>query len=138
MRVRTLPQRSRPRRGFTLMEMLVVVAIIVVLAGIGGYFLLGASDQAKMDAARVQARGTLTKACQTYYLKHNTWPPNLQALLVADGMGGPYLEDQDAMIDPWGKVFQYDPNGTKNNGRKPDIWSGGPNGSAQIGNWSVH
>ncbi len=40
------------RAAFTLMEMLVVVAIIVALAGIGGFFLLGALEDAKVDVRR--------------------------------------------------------------------------------------
>lgn len=129
---------KRQRMGFTLMEMLIVVAIIVALAGIGGYYLFGALGGAQEDIARSQASGALTNACQTYKLKHQDWPPNLQALLQKDALGGPYLESADALKDPWGGTYQYDPAGPKNNGMKPDIWASpktGPNAGKMFGNW---
>jgi hypothetical protein len=60
----------------------------------------------------------------------------LSDLLVKDQFGGPYLENADAIIDPWGQPYQYNPQGTNNNGTKPDIWTVAPNGDGkQIGNW---
>ncbi|HZZ82525.1 MAG TPA: type II secretion system protein GspG [Gemmataceae bacterium] len=125
------------RSAFTLMEMLVVVAIIVALAGIGGFFLLGALQGGQEDVARTQASGTLTTACTAYRLKHQQWPQSLQELTQKDALGGPYLENQDALIDPWGRPYQYDPSGPMNNGMKPDIWTTPPNDqNKKIGNWS--
>jgi general secretion pathway protein G len=130
---------SRQRRSaFTLMEMLVVVAIIVALAGIGGFFLLGALRESQEDVASAQVKGPLTQACQAYSLKHNgEFPQNLQLLLQRDAMGGPYLENADALIDPWGQPYQYDASGPKNNQTKPDIWTTVKNSNPQkmIGNW---
>jgi general secretion pathway protein G len=130
-------ERKRNRRAaFTLMEMLVVVAIIVVLAGIGGYYLLGQLDDAKRSAAKLQAKGPLTNAVKTYYVKHNTWPQSLQQLLQGDQKGSPILEDQDALKDPWGGQFQYDPSGPMNGGRRPDIWATDPKDGTKCGNWA--
>jgi len=129
-------ESKRQRRvAFTLMEMLVVVAIIVALAGIGGFFLLGQLSQGQKDAASTQVRGPLTQACQAYFIKHNQWPASLQQLLTKDELGGPYLESEDALFDPWRKVYQYDASGAKNNGMKPDIWTTGPDNTV-IGNWA--
>jgi general secretion pathway protein G len=133
MILRTKVNRNR-RAAFTLMEMLIVVAIIVVLAGTGGFFLMGALSEAKVDLARTQAKGTLTNACQAYSLKRGQFPESLQQLLQQDAKGGPYLDDPAAIIDPWGQPFQYDRSGPRNNNRKPDIWTKGPDG-ADIGNW---
>jgi general secretion pathway protein G len=137
MLVRQTSRRSR-RAGFTLMEMLVVVAIIVALAGIGGFFLLGALGDAKRDLAQTQAKGALTSACTTYSLRHNgDFPDSLDQLLVKDAAGGPYLESADALADPWGQRWQYDKTGPMNNGTKPDIWTSDPKDPqrAKIGNW---
>ena len=128
--------RRQRRAAFTLMEMLVVVAIIVALAGIGGYFLLNQLSQSQKDVARAQVKGPLTDSCKTFYLKNHQWPPSLDQLLVNDGKGGPYLEDRDALKDPWGQAYQYDPSGPMNEGRRPDIWSQSPDGQ-KIGNWST-
>jgi general secretion pathway protein G len=126
---------STRRRGFTLMEMLVVVAIIVVLASVGGYYFFGVLGKSNADVARVKAKTTLEQAAKTYYMDHKQqWPPSLEALLQKDEMGGPYLENVDALKDPWGKPFQYNAGGPNNGGIKPDIWTTGPEGQ-QIGNW---
>jgi general secretion pathway protein G len=122
------------RNAFTLMEMLVVVAIIVALAGIGGYYYLQRVDEAKKQVAVTQVRDTLTKAVQTYKIDHGEYPPTLELLLVRSETGhGPYLDNVDALVDPWGRQYQYDPSGANNNGLKPDIWSESPEGP--LGNW---
>jgi general secretion pathway protein G len=136
MVLRSETRRIR-RAAFTLMEMLVVVAIIVALAGIGGFFLMGALGEAKTDLARTQAKSTLTSACQAYNLKRGAYPDSLQQLLQQDARGGPYLDDPSAILDPWGQPFQYDKSGPRNNGRKPDIWTKDPNNGVDIGNWPL-
>ena len=117
------------------MEILVVVAIIVALAGVGGYYLMQAADKAKVDIARSKAKETLTKACENYKLDHNDqWPPSLDVLVQGDENGRAYLTDADAIKDPWGQVYSYDPNGQHHQGRRPDIYTMSPAGE-QIGNW---
>jgi hypothetical protein len=47
------------------------------------------------------------------------------------------LESRDALLDPWGQPFQYDKNGTINQGMKPDIWTTDPKDPqrTKLGNW---
>jgi type II secretory pathway pseudopilin PulG len=123
------------------MEMLIVVAIIVALAGIGGWFLMGALAGGQKDAAFAQTK-VLTSACQQYAIKHgNQFPESLEKLLEKDEQGfGPYLESEDAIYDPWStptnrRKYQYNKEGPKNKGLKPDIWTTDPKDNTEIGNW---
>ena len=132
MRIQHQTQRQS-RRAFTLMEMLVVVAIIVMLAGIGGYYYIKQLDSAKISTVKAQTK-VLTEAAESYYVNHGSYPANLQALLQQTEQGGPYLKSADAIIDPWGRQYQYNQAGTRNGGTQPDIWADTPQG--QVGNWS--
>src|SRR4051794_18629992 len=96
------------------MEMLVVVAIIVALAGLGGYYFIGQLNESKVSSAKVQSQN-IAKAINTYFIDNYRWPDNLQVLLEKTPEGkGPYLTTRDAIMDPWGNVFQYDQSGQKN------------------------
>lgn len=126
------------RGGFTLMEMMVVVAIIVVLAGIAVPLVFRQLDDAKKDRARVDVR-TLSGTVDMYFLKYSEYPPSLESLTqpTADG-GRPFLEPS-ALLDPWMHPYQYANPGQHNAASgKPDIWSLGPNvtdPNGIIGNW---
>jgi general secretion pathway protein G len=141
---RTEPVASSLRRAaFTLMEMLVVVAIIVVLAGIGGAYLMGQLVDAKVSAAKAQAR-VIAQQIEVYAVDHNgNAPPNLDVLLQKDQNGkGPYLKTVDALKDPYGNSYQYDPSGTRHARISapgiviPDVFCIIPDGSGrEVGNF---
>lgn len=138
MLVQTRSRRTNRRAAFTLMEMLVVVAIIVVLAGLGGYYLLGQLGAARDSAAKAQMQ-VLTKAVKTYMIDHNGMPPgSLEELLAVSALGkGPYLENVEAIYDPWGNPYGYDPSGTASGQQMlyPAIYCTTPQG-VTLGNWS--
>jgi general secretion pathway protein G len=133
MTLHTKLARHTPRRAFTLMEMLIVVAIIVALAGIGAFYVLPQLGKAKDKIAKANA-GNVEKALMAYKVDHQTYPNDIAALTVKDELGGPYI-DADGLLDPWGQQFQIDVSGQHHNGAKPDVWTTSPESGQQIGNW---
>ena len=93
---------SRRRPAFTLVEVLVVVAIVVILASVGTIATLKFLDDATNDNARMNASAVET-AANSYQLKNPQWNPE------ADGLVGvtPYLAKGDAgLLDPWGNPYR--------------------------------
>jgi general secretion pathway protein G len=132
MLLRQESKRQR-RAAFTLMEMLIVVAIIVMLAGIGvvSYLQLFAGSQKQVAESQVKS---LSMLCDTYKLNNGANPESLAILMEKDGRGVIYVEDPDKLLDPWKKAYQYDASGPKNQGRHADIWTISPD-NIEIGNW---
>ncbi len=126
------PTRAARRTAFTLLEVLIVVAIIVVLAGVSSIYVFRYLEDAKEGRAKADVK-TIEKAATSYELKIGQLPNSLQDLLQPPDGGKPYLESE-ATTDPWGKPYQYSPGGEHNGGQKPDVWTTTPDGR-QIGNW---
>ncbi|MFZ1935995.1 MAG: type II secretion system major pseudopilin GspG [Thermoguttaceae bacterium] len=139
--------RSRSRRqpgGFTLIEVLLVLTILVILASFAVVQFTGVQRGAKLQAAQTQV-GLIETAIQTYEASVNSYPSNLQALRVQPAdlpdptkWAGPYLY-HDIPLDPWGHPYQYACPG-RHNPDSFDVWSLGPDGADgtpdDIGNWT--
>jgi len=128
-----LTARRTRRAAFTLLEVLIVVAIIVMLAGAGTYYFLQRLEDAKVGNAKVGAM-TLSSACEQYYTTNGEFPPSLEALTGPQPNGGGAYFGPDKLLDPWKKQYQYNPQGPNNGGNKPDVWTQSPKGQP-IGNW---
>lgn len=129
--------RSTARAGFTLMEVLVVVAILVVLAGTGGVIYMNYLKGAKEDVARSQVQA-LSQAADIYKMNNGDYPPNLAMLTQPQPNGKAATLEPSALIDPWGREYSYQyPGQHHQNTAKPDIWSAGEDGNTMIGNWSA-
>lgn len=99
--------------GYTLMEILVVLAILAMIAAFAGPRVIRYLGSARTDVARVQM-DNLAAALDLYRLEVGRYPSSedgLRALLEApaDSLGwrGPYLDKPDGIIDPWGRPYGY-------------------------------
>lgn len=113
-------QARKAERGVTLIEMLVVVTIIGLFAGLVGVKFMGRVDDAKRVAAKSQIN-TFVAALTQYKLEHGPFPSNEQGLAALR----PYLT-QDVPNDPWGRPYVYRFPGE--HGDEPDLLSYGADG----------
>jgi len=136
---RDLPQRqlastsALARAAFTLMEMLIVVAIIVALAGLGGFYFIGTFSKSKEKMAQAQAT-EIAKAVETYYVDHQDYPTNLALLLQKGEKGGPYLKRADALQDPWGAEYQFQMVTTESGATVPKVFTVSRDSQLEISN----
>ncbi|MEI6892265.1 MAG: type II secretion system protein GspG [Pontiella sp.] len=106
------PLMNRRKAGFTLIEILLVVVIIGILAGIGIPALSGKSEKAKIAQAMGNIN-TLSMGVREYEIMNGDYPSSLDGLLD-ESKGGPYLEKKSVPTDPWGKPFVYAAPGSHN------------------------
>ena len=141
-------RRMRPvarSAGFTLLELLVVMVIIGLLAGIVAPRYFAQVGKSQVKAVKAQVDG-LDKALEQYRIDVGHLPTNEQGLAALQlqpsgeqNWAGPYLK-KDVPLDPWGNPYNYVVPGTHNNDY--DLWSWGRDGKqggtgedADIGNW---
>jgi general secretion pathway protein G len=143
MRRRHTPQRIRHnRRGFTLVEVLLVLVILVML----GSLAVGVYSQVQLKAMRKSTLSQINSFktwIELYQQDMLNYPPDLYALISPDGVEnpvrwqGPYLDVQQIPNDPWGSEYRYRYPGQF--GFAYDLWSPGQDGTDgtedDIGNW---
>lgn len=135
------------RRGFSLVELMIVLAILVLLAGLVLPRLLGSQDKADRQATQTQI-SSFESALDMYKIDNRSFPnteDGLAALLKAPedegrakNWDGPYMDELPT--DPWGNPYSYEYPPTEGAKDAPHIWSNGPDGESgtedDIQNWS--
>ena len=147
-------RRARSRHGFTLIEIMAVVLIMGLLAGIVGVAVFGQLDSARVGTTATQMK-QIESALAFYQMENGRFPTTEQGLsaLVRKPTIGPeprnwrpggYLQGGQVPLDAWGNPYQYQYPGT-NNPQAFDLWSFGADGTpggedtdAEIGNWSAN
>jgi general secretion pathway protein G len=124
-------RRRGNQAGVTLIEMLVVVTIIALFAGLVGLRMWKQADKARVTAARAQIN-TLMAALSTYKMDTGQFPTTEQGLAVlrtappgVPNWAGPYLE-RELPNDPWGNAYVY--HYPSEQGDEPEIISLGADG----------
>lgn len=137
-------KRRGSRSGFTLLELMIVLIILVGLMAIVGPRFLG--SQQKADARTAEAQiGNLSSALKMYVVDMKTFPQTEEGLLgliqppederLARRWGGPYIDGNRLPLDPWGGEYQYEYGSTEGDSGAastdfPRIFSLGPDGQA--------
>ena len=141
---------ERKQRGFTLIEIMVVVVILGILAALVVPQVMNRPDQAKVTVAKGDIKA-IGAALDMYKLDNYSYPSTQQGLdaLVEKPSGNPQPKNwnRDGYLkrvpkDPWGNEYQYLSPGTK--GGQYDLYSYGADGkqggsdlNADIGNWDL-
>jgi general secretion pathway protein G len=138
-------RKTRREAGFTLLEMLVVLAIMGLLAAIVAPQVLKYLGSSRTQTAKVQIQN-ISSALELYRLDVGRYPTpdeGLKALVVAPstapGWNGPYLQKSSALNDPWGQPYLYRFPGQHG---EVDVYTlgsdkaeGGTGEARDVGNW---
>jgi general secretion pathway protein G len=145
MKIKTkasIVKKSQLHRAFTLVEIMLVVAILGILAALVIPRIAGKSEEARITRVQADIKGGIKTALDEFEVDNGFYPATLQDLLQqphnAKNWHGPYLDA--APLDPWGNPYLYAYPG-KHSPTGYDLWSAGPDGKSgdqdDIGNWQT-
>jgi general secretion pathway protein G len=97
------------QRGFTLVELLLVLVILALIGGLVLPGIIGRAESAKIKAAASQI-DRIAMAVESFYLDTGGTPGSLAELVEepgdADGWNGPYVK-RSSLNDPWGREYEF-------------------------------
>ena len=112
--IRRLP-REELKRGYTLIEMLVVLTIISMIVGLVGPRVLSYLGQSRVKTAKLQIE-SLGSALDLFYMDAGRYPTTAEGLDAlaerppdVENWNGPYLKGSRVPLDPWGHAYHYHP-----------------------------
>ena len=123
-------ENSKSKNGFTLIEIMLVIVIIGIIAGIAIPKLTGSVGKASNTAARMSLKG-IESAVQAYEMDNLRLPDSIDDLTKMKDGNGPYLKPSDLM-DPWSQKYKYAKGGADAMGF--DIYTTSPEGD-EFNNW---
>ena len=135
------------RRGFTLIEIMLVVIIIGILVAMLVPNIAGRSEQARKTAARTDIESNLSTALDLYKMDVGQYPATEQGLSslinaptaspVPEQWNGPYLKKKKIPKDPWGHDYVYVSPGVHNpeSYDLSSLGASGVEGSDNVNNW---
>ena len=117
------------RRGFTLVELMVVIAIIGLLATVVTVSVINKMEQANVGKVKADMK-SIKDAMKLFKVNMGRWPRNVNELLTAppdarNRWKGPYIEADQAPRDPWGNEYRLE----RRSGKSPVIKTLGANGA---------
>jgi general secretion pathway protein G len=138
----TLKLRKKLNRGFTLVEILLVVTIIGILAALVIPKIVGRGKDAQVKKAYADVNGGIKTTLGMYEVDTGNYPKSLQDLVQqpsdAKNWHGPYFDPPAVPMDPWEHPYVYIFPGRRN-ATGYDLYSMGPDGQDgtedDIGNW---
>ena len=107
--------RNRKTRGFSLIELMLVIAILGVLGLVVVRNVIPEFAKSQVTVAKTNIE-TIKGVIKSYRMGNGLkLPPTLEELLLPNdnNMGEPYLENREDIIDPWGNEYQYIVQGNK-------------------------
>jgi general secretion pathway protein G len=130
----------RNERGFTLIELMLVIVILGILAGVAVTNLTGVGEDARKTKAKTDI-ATIQTSLGMYEVQMGSYPTDdegIQALVEKTEEHGSFLKTMP--IDPWGQPYNYRQE-SENGMDGPDVWSNGKDKQEgtedDIGNWQT-